>query len=358
MSNSTDQILRQNPVALRVRQEGSVRGELTRGGRGYAADIGTVRRESLSLTVLSSRRCHRLNKPCSAQTPAPPRKRKAPRPTRVAELEKRLEDLTARVELRQVLSPTPPNLSSSIEGERPPRKMAKHSHPALEGARSCTNLNYIFTPERLDAESRARLQDGSYHQGESPESDDSSGHTDVSASERPSDGEQSYQESPPPWRSTSPASRMPPIFLADNVIDRPPNSRRHSPVCAPRASGHQRRDSNPHRGDHTWMPEPFPGETPWYYPSTREAERLLKDFNTRMAPMFPFVLAPRGVASVQLRRERPFLWKAIMVTELCMDTRRQVSLGNELLSEVVASGFLHPRKSLDLLQALELLVAW
>ncbi|KAM5351381.1 hypothetical protein ACJ41O_004104 [Fusarium nematophilum] len=43
-------------------------------------------------------RCHRLNKPCVSQTPAPPRPRKSPKLSKIAALEKRLEELSSHVQ--------------------------------------------------------------------------------------------------------------------------------------------------------------------------------------------------------------------------------------------------------------------
>lgn len=77
-----------------------------------------------------------------------------------------------------------------------------------------------------------------------------------------------------------------------------------------------------------------------------------------MEPIFPFIVIPRHMNSEQLRRERPYLWKAVMMQTLCLDAARQIPLGNELLNDIVTSCFLQPKKSFDLLQALEILVAW
>ncbi|KAK5664177.1 hypothetical protein OQA88_393 [Cercophora sp. LCS_1] len=58
--------------------------------------------------------CHRLNKLCPSQTPAPPRKRKEPKPGRIGELERRIMDLTARVESVQRQAPSPPDSDSML----------------------------------------------------------------------------------------------------------------------------------------------------------------------------------------------------------------------------------------------------
>lgn len=97
--------------------------------------------------------------------------------------------------------------------------------------------------------------------------------------------------------------------------------------------------------------------TPWYYPSSEDAEEYLEDFKTRVVPtLFPFVVVPKKTTAEQLRHDRPLLWKGIMMQGLDLHARRQVLLGVELLNDVVATAFLQPRKTLDLLQALQILI--
>lgn len=96
---------------------------------------------------------------------------------------------------------------------------------------------------------------------------------------------------------------------------------------------------------------------PWYYPSSEEAEECLADFKTRVVPhAFPFVAVPAETTAEQLRHDRPLLWKGIMMQGLDHHARRQVLLGTELLNEVVAFAFLQPKKTLELLQALQILI--
>ncbi|CAM1505357.1 Fc.00g109940.m01.CDS01 [Cosmosporella sp. VM-42] len=58
---------------------------------------------------LKCERCHRLNKPCISQTPAPPRARKSPKLSKIAALEKRLEELSSHVHESpaQTVTPSP-----------------------------------------------------------------------------------------------------------------------------------------------------------------------------------------------------------------------------------------------------------
>lgn len=94
------------------------------------------------------------------------------------------------------------------------------------------------------------------------------------------------------------------------------------------------------------------------WPRGEEAERLLAEYREYMEPIFPFIVIPRHLNSEQLRKERPYLWKAAMMQTQCLDASRQIPMGNELLNDIVTSCFLQPKKSFDLLQALEILVAW
>lgn len=97
---------------------------------------------------------------------------------------------------------------------------------------------------------------------------------------------------------------------------------------------------------------------PWYYPSSDEACHILDDFHGHFIPSFPFVVLPTEMSPEKLREDRPLLWKAIMMQGLYYSARRQVSMGDELLKHIVATAFIESKKSLDLLQALEILIAW
>ncbi|KAF7537185.1 hypothetical protein G7Z17_g12894 [Cylindrodendrum hubeiense] len=58
-------------------------------------------------------RCHRLDKPCVSQTPAPPRVRRSPKLSKIAALEKRLEELSSHVQE----APAKPTSTSPKEEE-------------------------------------------------------------------------------------------------------------------------------------------------------------------------------------------------------------------------------------------------
>lgn len=85
---------------------------------------------------------------------------------------------------------------------------------------------------------------------------------------------------------------------------------------------------------------------------------MLKEFKDVKASLFPFVVIPPGMSEAELRRQRPFLWKGIMVVERFFDGTGQIEAGKALLTEISRATFIEPVKSLDVLHGLQLAVAW
>jgi hypothetical protein len=77
-----------------------------------------------------------------------------------------------------------------------------------------------------------------------------------------------------------------------------------------------------------------------------------------MEHLFPFVVIPPGTGCDQLRLQRPFLWKAIMMEACHLDGSRQIRLGNQLLKDISEAAYTKPQKNLDLLQGLQILISW
>lgn len=75
-------------------------------------------------------------------------------------------------------------------------------------------------------------------------------------------------------------------------------------------------------------------------------------------PLFPFVVVPPGLSSEELRSERPFMWKSIMLQSCGLYSTRQVKLGRELLRDLTEALLIRPAKSLDVLQGLLLFLTW
>lgn len=85
---------------------------------------------------------------------------------------------------------------------------------------------------------------------------------------------------------------------------------------------------------------------------------MLETYKANMAPLFPFVVVPPHMSSDQLRKQRPFLWKGVIMQACHLDCARQIALGQELLGDIAQAALTKPEKSLDLLQGLEILIAW
>lgn len=97
-------------------------------------------------------------------------------------------------------------------------------------------------------------------------------------------------------------------------------------------------------------------DSPWPLPS--EGEVLLMVYREVFAEYFPFVIIPREMSSTVLRSQRPFLWKAAMLSASVFDSTRQCKLGEELLADIGKASIVDGSRSLDILQAVELLVGW
>lgn len=94
------------------------------------------------------------------------------------------------------------------------------------------------------------------------------------------------------------------------------------------------------------------------WPKNDEAEVMLSEFRKFMMPLFPFVIIPEYITSEQLRIGRPTLWKSVMMAACHLDGSRQIVMGNQLLGELAAAAFLQPRRTLDMLQAVLVLIGW
>ena len=93
-------------------------------------------------------------------------------------------------------------------------------------------------------------------------------------------------------------------------------------------------------------------------PDEREAEAFLQEFSLSMAAQFPFVVIRPEETSRSLRSEKPLLWKAIMVAAAHGDSDRQLSLGSNLMEDITTHLLFRAEKSLHLLQALLVFIAW
>lgn len=89
----------------------------------------------------------------------------------------------------------------------------------------------------------------------------------------------------------------------------------------------------------------------------QEAEIMLLEFKVNMTEQFPFVMIPTDSTSQSLQRERPLLWKAIMVAASHENSDRQLALGFRMIDNLTPRLLFRAEKSLELLQALLVLIA-
>ncbi|CAK7236811.1 hypothetical protein SBRCBS47491_009764 [Sporothrix bragantina] len=402
-------------------------------------------------------RCHRLNKPCGLQTPAPPRKRRldgslesarptgatnngalhggapgpthnghnsgnahaangrhlnghqqpgskpqqraAPKPTRVAELERRLEDLTSRLDsvsrqqkLHREINPP--------ESDDP-----NHRTTPLDIFRLKAHWGYMYPARHIFPSDNVNLSPTSGRAGAEPTS---------GFLPRQTFSQQQAGISPPVTVIASPTSN------ANNGSVSEGSSTSNAPV-----SNCTTREKDDHQPAATYIPSfCFPSQRPYfrqvsaaaeaadrrhkevaaniakiaagtakqqqrYYPPTEtsggegagtpaslpplqsvnltpeniwpkndEAEVMLSEFRKFMMPLFPFVIIPEYITSEKLRCGRPTLWKSVMMAACHLDGARQILMGNQLLGELAAAAFLQPRRTLDMLQAVLVLIGW
>lgn len=91
--------------------------------------------------------------------------------------------------------------------------------------------------------------------------------------------------------------------------------------------------------------------------SSHESEKCLDDFRVFKLQYFPFVHIPIDMTSVQLQKERPFLWLCIMSIST-KSTARQKALGYQVRQSVAQIMLLESEKSIDLLLGLLTFLGW
>ncbi|KAJ9402483.1 transcriptional regulator family: Fungal Specific TF [Paecilomyces variotii] len=106
-------------------------------------------------------------------------------------------------------------------------------------------------------------------------------------------------------------------------------------------------------------PHQFYGSAPLPPPPVElNEETCLNLFRMRMAEHFPFVMIDSKVSVHELRRDKPFLLKAIVVTASFSQMERQMNLGKEFVQELSQRMLVEGEKSLDLLQGLLVYMGW
>ena len=94
------------------------------------------------------------------------------------------------------------------------------------------------------------------------------------------------------------------------------------------------------------------------WPVGDEADEFLSSYRKHAAHLFPFVVIPEHMSLAQLRTERPYLWKGVVMHASHVHGQRQVFASSELVNEIVSASFYHAAKNLDMLQGLLVMLAW
>jgi hypothetical protein len=101
---------------------------------------------------------------------------------------------------------------------------------------------------------------------------------------------------------------------------------------------------------------PLMSSVPW--PMGEEADRMLQRYRDVVGHLVPYVIVPEDLTSEELRNQRPFLWKGIMVACAFVEGKRQQLLGEKLIEEIGRTTISGEGQNLDTLQGLLLLISW
>ncbi|KAK0737049.1 hypothetical protein B0T21DRAFT_156225 [Apiosordaria backusii] len=306
-------------------------------------------------------RCERLKKKCTKQIPAPPRRRRKDRKlTRVAELERRLEALTEQIAAGggragaaggSGKSETPGSASASTgEGA-----LDSHHHSSLGGS-------------ELDGQHPLPAISPDYHHN---------------TSNGPKISVTNHHFTQAPWNGEPFESLLPPGDLKFSPIlsshqtpqyghhQHQHHSHHHQTMggLSVSATGSAIPDAIMTSASPPSHPSPMTSsnasESIW--PEGQEAEELFQEYRSHMQHLFPFALVPPNLSALQMREQRPFFWKGIMVEACHHDGRRQMALGDQLLRDISVAAFQQSGQKagqssvgvgLDLLQGAQVLLAW
>jgi hypothetical protein len=285
--------------------------------------------------------CTRLDKPCSSQTPAPPRRRKEPRPTKVAELERRLVELTTRIESSQATGSTQQRQVSVPSGQQSPGRTQGpqlNGDGPIRGKPYCPGgmFSHIFPDPEARSGTGASTSTLTSTSTRAPTATTTTTTTTTTANSGPTSSTSSLSSTSTP-RSTADVTTAKSVFgdgtmPGDHVADTPAD------VLTAR------------------MHETASSGCPWPLPV--EAEAWLAEYRVRLAQLMPFVVLPATTPSAELRSKRPLLWKAVMLATCQLDGPRQIAMGKLLLRELSEAALTRPQRGLDVVQAMQAILYW
>jgi hypothetical protein len=89
-----------------------------------------------------------------------------------------------------------------------------------------------------------------------------------------------------------------------------------------------------------------------------DARRLLNVYQEQFAPHFPFISIPDCVSAEDLHRQKPWLYKTILMVAAQEERTRQQELGKQIVSDITCAMLLRGEKTLDMLQSLIVCNLW
>lgn len=89
-----------------------------------------------------------------------------------------------------------------------------------------------------------------------------------------------------------------------------------------------------------------------------DEDSYLDIFRTHMAGYFPFVVIDKGISAQDLKRDKPFLFKTVIMAASYKDVSQQTTLGKEIIEYLSRRLLIEGEKNLDLLQGLLVYMSW
>jgi hypothetical protein len=89
-----------------------------------------------------------------------------------------------------------------------------------------------------------------------------------------------------------------------------------------------------------------------------DSRKLLNVYREQFAPHFPFIQIPDGISVDELRSQKPWLCRTILMVAAQEERLVQQELGKQIVSEMASAILLRGEKSLDMLQSLCICNLW
>jgi hypothetical protein len=88
------------------------------------------------------------------------------------------------------------------------------------------------------------------------------------------------------------------------------------------------------------------------------SRHLLDVYRQQFAPHFPFIHIPDSVSAEDLRCQKPWLYRTVLMVAAQEERLRQQELGKQIVSDIASAMLLRGEKSLDMLQSLCICNLW